>query len=384
MASNFSDAANPQRPPGGGRSYTPYALGPQSIGWLIVGASQQAAPRFVAALRRMPPLADGSVAANVVAIQSRSPFRGHTFATQQQIPFHSTELDDLLARPAVRAVYVANQPTHHADAVLAALRAGKHVLCEPPIAPTAEQAQFLHHSAADRGLVLAVNYQQRFDPALLALRATLAGHEVGDLLALHVHQLTPLPIAQRTWRLAPQAGGLLFERALRAIDVARFVCSDEVANVFALAGPAMYGAGVVDDLHALLTMRRNRAVVHLHDSWNCSHAQSRIEAYGTSGSATLVEWSSERTGRLFIDPSGPGARAAHADRDAGRPVAPLALPNVDLWLLSLLAVHDAIRTGNPPSPSAIDDITALDVAHALQSSLRTGATARPLLTSAPT
>lgn len=375
-------SAVPASQPRGRQGYTPWAVGPQSVGWLIAGASQQAAPRFLAALRRLPPLPGGAVAAHAAAIYSRSPWRANAFATQHQIPFHGVELDALLARPGVRAVYVAAQTAHHADLVLAALRAGKHVLCEPPLATSAEQAHFLHLSAADRGLVLAVNYQQRFDPALLALRATLAGHELGDLVALHMHQLAPLPIVQRTWRVAP-GGGLLLERALRSIDLVRFVSDDEIAAVQAQVGPSAHGEGVVDDLHALLRLKHSRALVHLHDTWNAGRAASRIEAYTTAGSAAVVDWSSEQTSRLFIEQTGPGARSAHADTTARRPAEPMALPVIDLWLVSLLAVHKAIRTGNPPSPSAVDDIAALDVSHALRAALASGGIERPLLTASP-
>jgi 1,5-anhydro-D-fructose reductase (1,5-anhydro-D-mannitol-forming) len=350
------------------------------VGWLIAGASQQAAPRFIETLRRMTPLPDGSVAAYAAAIHSRSPFRAHSFATQHQIPFQSAELDALLARPQIRAVYVANHPARHAETVLAALRAGKHVLCEPPLALSVEQAHFLHLSAADRGLTLAVHYQQHFDPALNTLRTLLAEGELGDLLALHLHQLTPLPVQQRTWRVAADGGGLLFERALRTIDLARLLSGDEVRTLMAQAGPSAYGAGVVDELHALLTLRKSGAVVHLHDSWNAGATPSRIELYATAGSATVVDWNGERTSRLFVARSGPRARSAQAAEDGALPVP---LPNVDLWQLSLLSVHEAIRTGNPPALSPVHDIAALDVARTIEAALRSGASGRPALADPP-
>ncbi len=349
------------------------------MGWLIAGASQQAAPRFVAALRRMPPLDDGTVGGFAHSIYSRSPWRATTFALQHQIAFHGAELDELLARPAVRAVYVANQPDQHAATVLAALRAGKHVLCEPPLALSIEQALYLHHAAADRGLVLAVNYQQRFDPALIAMRALLASHELGELAALHIYQLEGLPPAQQTWRVAPAGSGLLFERTLRTIDTARFVSGDEVQALQAAAGPPAHSGDVVDDLHALFVLRASRAVVHVHDSWNMGRAPSRIEAACTAGSALLLEWNSERTSRLFIERTGLGTRAAWGDAVARSPAQPQPLPEVDLWLVGLLAVHAALRTGNPAATTAVDDIAALDVAFALRTALRSGATAYPTL-----
>lgn len=366
----------------GKHGYTPWAVGPDSVGWLIAGASQQAAPRFLAALRRMPPLDDGTVAGFAHSVYSRSPWRAGNFAAQHQLAFHGAQLDDLLARPAVRAVYVANQPAHHAATVLAALRAGKHVLCEPPLALSLEQALYLHHTAADRGLLLALNYQQRFDPALIAMRALLAGNELGELAALHIYQLEGLPPAQQTWRVAPAGGGLLFERTLRTIDTARFVSGDEVQALQAAAGPPAHSGDVVDDLHALLVLRRGRAIVHLHDSWNMGRAPSRIEAACTAGSALLVDWNSERTSRLFIERTGFGTRAAWGDAAARTPAQPQPLPEVDLWQLSLLAVHAALRTGNPPPTPAVDDIAALDVALALRTALQGGATAWPQLAGA--
>jgi 1,5-anhydro-D-fructose reductase (1,5-anhydro-D-mannitol-forming) len=375
----MSTSADWPAPPSRGRSgYTPWAVTSRSLGWLIAGASQGAAPRFLAALRALPPLPnDAGVSGWATAIYSRNEGRARAFAAQHQIPFHGANLDELCARPDIHAVYVSNRPQEHAATVRAALRAGKHVLCEAPLALSLDEARFLQAFAADHGLVLAINFQQRFDPAFVALRALVAEDDLGDLIAIHMHQVTSLAPAQETWRTADEGGGLLFERTLHTLDAARMLCGDEIVRVAAWRGPSNHGATVVDDLHALLQVRGSGAVIHLHDSWNAGRATPRIELYATRGNATIANWNPLRTSRLFVEraglrPNGP-LSAAHAAPE------PLPLPEADLWQMSLLTVHEAIRVGAPPAVSAQDGIVALALASALRKSLESGESAGPSL-----
>lgn len=355
--------------PRGRYGAVPYAIGPESIAWAIAGASRNAAPRFLAALRDLPPHHDGTVQAWATAIHSHAAYRAQAFAEQNAIPHWHSDLEALLQRTSAHCVYVANHPRHHAETARAALEAGKHVLCEPPLALSADEAADLDRIAQARGLTLALHYQHRTDPALLALRGWVASHDLGDLAGGVVRNALLLPISQQSWRIEPAWGGALLERTLRTVDAVRFLCGEPVARVSAAAGPAVLadpqappdldtGLVALEDVHARLTLENSGAVFATHDSYLVPHAPPRIDLYGSAGAATILPWNDREPSRLYH------YRGGALDES------PLARSAVNLWSLSIIAFQAAVRTGGPPPATASDDQANLALCHALLKSIR--------------
>ncbi len=300
MAHDLGGSPQPQR---GKFGAAPYAITAESTGWLIAGASRVAAPRFIEAVRALPPYQNGTVRAWVAAVYSHSAARANDFAIQQQIAHHGSELDELLDRPEIRCVYVANHPRHHGETALAALRAGKDVLCEPPLALNLDEAVYLRNAAANRGRVLAVNYQHRLDPTIEVLRKMVAEDDFGTILGGYVRNCVLLPPALHTWRIESAWGGILFDRTLRTIDLVRFLLADEISSVQSTKGKALFESSegnAVEDLHSFLTMQRSGAVIQAHDSYLLPHAPSRIDLYGATGSVTVMPWSETHASALSI------------------------------------------------------------------------------------
>src|SRR5262245_28213298 len=116
--------------------------GPLRIG--ILGAAR-IAPRAILA----PARATGLAA--VTAIAARDPTRAHEFATRHQIPHVHASYADLIADPTIDAIYNPLPNSLHHSWSIAALRAGKHVLCEKPLASNAAQAAEMAAVAAETG-----------------------------------------------------------------------------------------------------------------------------------------------------------------------------------------------------------------------------------------
>lgn len=92
--------------------------------------------------------------------------------------------EELLANPEVEAVSVTTPPSAHAAPVIAAARAGKHVLCEKPIAPTLEDADAMVEAAEKAGVKFAMGYQHRFGTELPLLKRLLGEGVVGRPMAM--------------------------------------------------------------------------------------------------------------------------------------------------------------------------------------------------------
>ncbi len=126
----------------------------KSLRWGLIGASTIAREWVIGAIRAQP----GN---EVVAVLSTDARRGADFARAQGIPSSYTDLDALLANPDVDAVYISTTNELHKAQTIAAAAAGKHVLCEKPLALSLADAREMVAACAKAGVVLATNHHLR-------------------------------------------------------------------------------------------------------------------------------------------------------------------------------------------------------------------------------
>jgi predicted dehydrogenase len=189
-------------------------------------------PVHLEALRRL--------GVRVVAL-SDLPERVRAAADRAGIPEAYGDYRDLLRSPAVNVVHITAPNRFHCEMALAALRAGKHVVCEKPLAMnTRETAQMVKQAAAAE-TVFAVNYNVRFYPAVLQLRQLVARGELGEIIHVNGSYMQDwlFKDTDYNWRLLPKEGGQL--RAVADIgthwlDTASFVLGAKIASVFADLG----------------------------------------------------------------------------------------------------------------------------------------------------
>ena len=167
--------------------------------------------------------------------------KAHAVARQWSIPHVFTGYDyaALLASPEVDVVHITSPNRQHFAQAKAALAAGKHVVCEKPLAMTTGETRELVRLASQHARqVFAVNYNVRFYPAVLQLRADVAAGRLGQLI--HVNgsyfQDWLLKPTDYNWRLLAEEGGEL--RAVADIgthwlDTAGFILGSRIDAVFA-------------------------------------------------------------------------------------------------------------------------------------------------------
>jgi 1,5-anhydro-D-fructose reductase (1,5-anhydro-D-mannitol-forming) len=338
-------------------------VGAAAVGWGLLGASQVAEQRTVPAIRTQPsPQARGDEAgAWVAALFSHNERLAHHFADQNQIPTVCLNLSDLLARRDVQCVYVSSHPRHHYLLVMAALMAGKHVLCEPPLALAMDEARTLVQTAADRGLLLGVNYIARTSPALWLLRALIHADALGDPLGGLVSNVSLLPTHRQTWRLLAGGGGVIYDRTLHSFDLLRFLFDDEIANVYGAAGLTVFGQSgaprVEEEIVGQAQMARRRCQVLLHDAFFVAHRPSRVEVNGTHAGVTVAHWAA-------------GARHATLALHRHEQVTTLTVPAIDPFWWAIHRFQQALA-GGPLPASGEDGLQSLAAAIALHKSIHT-------------
>ncbi len=178
------------------------------------------------------------IGVDVRGVLGSSPERGAARAESLNVPRAYASLDELLADPRVEVVHVTSPNDLHASQTLAILDAGKHIVCEKPLAMTAAESAALVARAAETGLVNATNFNIRFYPLNQHAAEIVRAGELGEvrLVTGRYFQDWLLLESDWNWRLQPDRGG-----ALRAVgdigshwlDLMTFVTGQHVTEVMA-------------------------------------------------------------------------------------------------------------------------------------------------------
>jgi D-xylose 1-dehydrogenase (NADP+, D-xylono-1,5-lactone-forming) len=173
--------------------------------------------------RALLPAIDAAGGSELLAIASRSPRRARALARRHRIPRVHGDYAELLADPDVDAVYVPLPNSLHLPWTLRALAAGKHVLCEKPLALNATEAVEMAEAARASGRLLMEAAMYRFHPRMRALAAGLRRAEIR-----HVSAAFGFPLgAAGNYRLRPElGGGALLDVGFYVADVARWLLGE--------------------------------------------------------------------------------------------------------------------------------------------------------------
>ncbi len=146
--------------------------------WGLVGASTIAREWVIGAIR--------AAGGEVVSVYSTNARRGETYARENGIARSVTSLEALLADPEIDAVYISTTNELHRDQAIAAARAGKHILCEKPLALTVADAHAMRKAVQEAGVVAATNHHLRNAASHRAMRDAIAGGRIGRVLGARV------------------------------------------------------------------------------------------------------------------------------------------------------------------------------------------------------
>jgi predicted dehydrogenase len=237
----------------------------------------------------------------VAALVGRDHAKTRATAERLDVPRACASLEDALAD--VEAVAIATPPAAHAPLVIAAARAGKHVLCEKPMARTATEADAMSAAVREAGVVGMLGFEFRFHPARATLRRLVARGDLGVPQLVFAADAMPLYVAPYKeppawWYDAEAGGGWLGASGSHLLDTVRYWLGD-ARSVAAVV--ETLGRGSADDTFALLIRLRSGARAVLHQS--AAVLGPRFQALrvsGSEGTAWLDEdwtlWRAERRG----------------------------------------------------------------------------------------
>jgi len=247
------------------------------INWLVIGIGDITRKRVLPAVMAEP-------RSRLCGIVSRSPAKAAPYGVPAW-----TDLGEALKQAEADAVYVATPVFLHAPQTIASLAAGKHVLCEKPVALNYAEAQSMVRTAAQTGRTLGIAYYRRLYPKVRRAKELVAQGAIGRpvLAEINCHDWFENDDGERGWLLDPAqaGGGPLYDIGSHRIDVLNYVFGTPL-KVSAHLSNVVHRSAVEDSATVLIEYPGGvRGVVDVR--WNSRIGRDEFRIVGTDGEIEL-------------------------------------------------------------------------------------------------
>jgi 1,5-anhydro-D-fructose reductase (1,5-anhydro-D-mannitol-forming) len=328
---------------------------PAPARWLVVGTGRHA-DRF-----GLPALARARNA-TAVALCGSDADRTAELAARHAVPRWGGAIEPLLDDPAVTHVYVCSGNGRHERQTRAAAAAGKHVLCEKPLAPDAAAARRMVDACQGDGVVLGTGFHLRHNAAHQQARRLIADGAIGHPLSVRIdylHTIGPGDTAGRlsaSRNLTTPSRGAMAGTGAHAIDLARWLLGDDIATVSAAlaeaGGPGEGGPARI----VRVTGSSTRGSLVTLTAGRARYPDNGVTVIGTRGHVTVSGPAGHRGGGVVRIVSGRLEQTADVAAH-------------DVYVAQFEAFGAATAAGGPASASGADGLAALQVAEAVERSL---------------
>ncbi len=293
----------------------------------------------------------------LVGLWDDDPTRGQQRAEEYGTTFEAN-LDRLLA--ACDAVVICSENVRHRALVVKAAEAGRHVLCEKPLATTPADARAMVEACQKAGVLLGTAFPVRQSGAVRSLRDAVRDGVLGRVLMIRGTNRGTMPGG---WFVDPtlSGGGAVTDHTVHVVDAIRFVTGEEITSVYAQADTHFYPQLPVEDCGLLLMELSGGGIVSLDPSWSRPNqafptwGDVTMEVSGTGGVAN-VDYAAEHT-TVYTN-----ARVRAAQLGWGE----------DNDVLLVMDFVQAIREGRAPMASGEDGLRAVEIVEAAYASIASG------------
>jgi predicted dehydrogenase len=296
--------------------------------WGLIGAGDIVRKRVASALRE----ARGS---ELLAVSRQRAALVQEFADSIGAARAYAAWRQLVVDPDVEAVYVATPVNLHAEQTIAAAEAGKHVLCEKPMALNVADCDRMIAASRANGVTLGIAYYRHFYPVVRRIRSLLDEGAIGTPVLAQVdafERFNPEPHEERHWfvRKAEAGGGPMFDFGCHRIEVLLSLFGD-VASVTGLTANVVFSREVEDTAIATLQFVRGTCAT-ITVTHAANEPQDSLRIFGTTGSIHVEKLNA---GDLLLKQDG-------AERREALP------PASNIHLPSIQDFVDAVAAGREP------------------------------------
>lgn len=317
----------------------------QKLGWGVIGIGNIVKSTIAPAMVAEPEC-------DLVAAVSRDQGRADGFSSEFGARFAYTEYQEMLSNPEVGAVFIATPNALHAGQVIAAARAGKHVLCDKPLAIHVPDAAGALEACTDAGIKLGVNFHYRHLPWAHDITAMIGDGVIGEVKVVH------LEVGSGTrhydnWRADPEMAGLgsVHNVGVHGLDLLRVILDSEPVEVMAMFDHAP-ASGSVEMLALIMLRFDDGTLVYCNLNETIGDPQNDIAIYGSAGRIVGTAFTRSRSdGELAVL------------TEDGETVTDYPAP--EAHRLSVAAFTRAVLSGSQPNASGLDGLRSAQVCEAI-------------------
>src|SRR5678815_1805352 len=190
-----------------------------TVNWGIIGCGDVTEVKSGPAFNKVPN-------SKLVAVMRRNAEKARDYAQRHDVEKWYDDADDLINDPEVNAIYVATPPLNHEEFAVKAMKAGKPVYLEKPMAVDAIASQRIEHVALETGAKISIAHYRRQQPLFLAIKKLLQEKAIGDVRLVNLNLLQPhqsdmITKTETNWRIDPSVsgGGLFYDLAPHQLDL---------------------------------------------------------------------------------------------------------------------------------------------------------------------
>ena len=206
-----------------------------------------------------------------------------------------TDYEDLLKDPEIEVVSVCDPTTFHHDVVMEAIKHGKHVLVEKPIAFTLKEAEDMIAAAKEAGVILATGHVERFNPAVQKAKELIDNDVIGDIVSASAKRVGPFPPRIKDV-------GVTIDLAIHDLDVMNYLFDEDVIQVYGTMNSILEKCEFEDHAEIMINFK-NESTGILEVNWLTPYKRRQIEITGTDGiiSVDYIEQSIDVYGKFAQD-----------------------------------------------------------------------------------
>ncbi len=314
------------------------------VGWGIVGLGRIAESEIAPAIGSLPN-------SRLVGVVSRDAGRAQEFADRHGAQSAYDDYGRLLADPDVGAVYIATPNAQHAEQTIAAARAGKHVLCDKPLATSVTDAEDVVAECHAAEVQLGITFQTRNHDGMAQIRDILATGEIGRVVLAEV-EMSPGRTLLKGWRTDPSLAGVGTTNNLgvHAYDLLRYLLRDEVSEVSAAFG--VEPGFELDTVSLALLRFHGGALAYVNVNQAVPFHRPDLVVHGTEG-RVLGENVTRPGLQGEVSVIGPSGERRFAVDTAGA------------FRTTVGNFADAVLSGRPVTPSGLDGLSSVRLVSAL-------------------
>ncbi len=327
---------------------------PKHIGYAVIGLGA------VARTAVLPAFARTGEHSRLVAVISGDRAKAQITGQQlQAAAYHYDELRQCLQREDVNALYITLPNSLHCDYAVEAARAGVHVLCEAPMAVTADECRRMIRTCQTNRVKLMIAYRLHFRPAVMKALALVRAGQIGLPKTFSSDFTRRLEDPGSTWVQRRLGGGTVYQLGIECINAARSLLGSEPAQVMAMtARTSRRFGGDVDESAVALIRFPDERLAHLHTSFG-EEARARFTVFGEEGLIRLSQAYVPNVRGVVTVVRG-GERQEHA------------FEPIDEFAGAIAEFSRAIREDRQPEPSGVEGLQDTRIVEAIYRSSRDG------------